>query len=100
MTASPALWQRSATDLADAVRRRELSCREVTTSVLARIAELNPRLNALAEVLADEALASADAADARTLRGEALGPLHGVPVSIKVNVDHAGPATTNGVIPL
>ena len=100
MTASPALWQRSATDLADAGRRRELSCPEVTTRVLARIAELNPRLNALAEVLADEALASADAADARTLRGEALGPLHGVPVSIKVNVDHAGHATTNGVIPL
>ncbi|WP_341887157.1 amidase family protein [Variovorax sp. YR752] len=100
MTSSPALWQRSATDIANAVRRREVSCREVTTSVLARIAELNPRLNALAEVLADEALASADAADARTLRGDALGPLHGVPVSIKVNVDQAGHATTNGVIPL
>lgn len=97
---SQALWQLGAVEIAAAVRRRDLSCREVTASALARIAQLNPRINALAEVLADEAMAQADAADRRTLRGEATGPLHGVPVSIKINVDQAGHATTNGVVPL
>jgi amidase len=96
-----ALWQLSAVDIAAAVRRRDVSCREVTASVLARITQLNPQINALAEVLADEALASADAADQLTLRGDdELGPLHGVPVSIKINADQAGHATTNGVVPL
>ncbi len=100
MNPQQALWQMDAVDIAAAVRQRELSCREVTASVLARIAQLNPQTNALAEVLADEALAAADAADQRTLRGDALGPLHGVPVSIKINADQAGHATTNGVVPL
>ena len=100
MNQQQALWRLSAVDIAAAVRRRDVSCREVTTSVLARIEQLNPQINALAEVLADEALASADAADRLTLRGDALGPLHGVPVSIKVNVDQAHHATTNGAIPL
>ncbi|SCU89668.1 Indoleacetamide hydrolase [Cupriavidus necator] len=94
------LWRWSAVDIADAVRRREISCREVTASVLARIDALNPRLNALPEVLAKEALASADAADRQVAEGAELGPLHGVPVTIKINVDQAGHATTNGVIPL
>lgn len=97
---SQALWQLGAVEIAAAVRRRDLSCREVTASALARIAQLNPRINALAEVLADEAMAQADAADRRMLRGEPTGPLHGVPVSIKINVDQAGHATTNGVVPL
>lgn len=100
MNPQQAFWQMDAVDIAAAVRRREVSCREVTASVLARIAQLNPQTNALAEVLADEALAAADAADRLTLRGDALGPLHGVPVSIKINADQAGHATTNGVVPL
>jgi amidase len=95
-----ALWRLSAVDIAAAVRNRDISCREVTASVLARIEQLNPQINALAEVLADEALASADAADRLTLRGAELGTLHGVPVSIKINVDQVGHATTNGVVPL
>ncbi|RZL89207.1 MAG: amidase [Variovorax sp.] len=100
MNQQQALWPLSAVDIAAAVRRRDISCREVTASVLGRIEQLNPRINALAEVLADEALASADAADRLTASGAELGPLHGVPVSIKINVDQAGHATTNGVIPL
>lgn len=58
---------------------------------------MNPRLNALVEVSPDEALGMADAADRAVASGEELGPLHGVPVSIKVNSDQAGHATTNGV---
>lgn len=100
MKPAESLWRWSAVDLATAVRQREISCREVTTSVLARIEALNPRLNALAEVLAAEALASADAADRQIAAGTQLGPLHGVPVTIKINVDQAGHATTNGVVPL
>ena len=93
------LWQWQATDIAAAVRRREISCREVTASVLARAQAINPRINALTEVLASEALASADAADQLAASGAALGALHGVPVTIKVNVDQAGHATTNGALP-
>ena len=55
--------------------------------MLARIEAMNPRINALADVLAHEALQSAAAADKLTLSGAPLGPLHGVPVTIKVNVD-------------
>ncbi|ODV42548.1 amidase [Cupriavidus sp. UYMMa02A] len=100
MNTPQALWRWSAVDIAAAVRSRDISCREATASVLARIEQLNPRINALAEVLADEALASADAADQLVASGARLGPLHGVPVTIKINVDQAGHATTNGVIPL
>ena len=90
-------WRLSATELAARVLSRQLSCREATASVLARIDAVNPRLNALAEVMHDEALRSADAADAALSRGEAVGPLHGVPVTIKVNVDTQGHATTDGI---
>lgn len=100
MNTPETLWRWSAVDIAAAVRSRDISCREATASVLARIAQLNPRINALAEVLAEQALASADAADQQVMSGAPLGPLHGVPVTIKINVDQAGHATTNGVIPL
>ena len=92
------LWRLSAVELALRIRQRELSCTEVTASVLARIGEVNPRLNALAEVMADEALAAAARADRAVAQGEMLGPLHGVPVTIKVNVDTAGHATTDGIV--
>ena len=67
---------------------------------LARIEEVNPRVNALHVVLADAALAGADEADRRLARGQEVGSLHGVPVSIKENVDVAGTATTCGVAAL
>lgn len=91
-------WRLGAVDLAARIRARELSAREATAQTLARIAELNPRLNALAEVMADEALAAADAADRALAAGAAPGPLHGVPVTVKVNVDTAGHATTDGIV--
>lgn len=94
------LWQLNAHDAATAIRTREISCRELTESVLRRIQSLNPRLNALAEVLEDEALAAAQRADSQLARGERLGPLHGVPVTTKINVDQAGRATTNGSVAL
>ena len=91
------LWNWSAVDLAQAIRRREVSAREAVTSCLERIESVNPRINAVVESRPDEALAAADAADAAMAAGEPLGPLHGVPVTTKVNTDLAGYATTNGV---
>lgn len=91
------LWQRGAADLVGAIRKKEVSSREVLEGHLARVAAVNPRLNAITEVMAGEARAAADAADAALARGDAVGPLHGVPISVKVNIDVAGTATTSGM---
>ncbi len=91
------LWSLSATEVALRIASREVTARQVTQSVLGRIAETNPKFNALAVVSEASALKAADAADAAQARGDALGPLHGVPVTIKVNVDVAGEATTDAV---
>jgi amidase len=94
---STELWQLSATELAARIARRETTARAATESVLARIAEANPQVNALASVTPDKALQAADAADAAQTRGNSLGPLHGVPVTIKINIDVQGEATDEGV---
>jgi amidase len=75
-----------------------VSAREAAVSALDRVQAVNPALNAIVDLLPDEALAAADAADAARRRGDTLGPLHGVPVTVKVNVDMLGRATTNGVV--
>jgi amidase len=93
-----ASWQWSACELARAIAAREISSREAVENCLARLERVNPRINAVVDVLADEALAAADRADAATRRADRLGPLHGVPVTIKINVDYVGRATTNGVV--
>ncbi len=87
------LWQQSATDLASLIRNKEVSSREVIESHLARIEAVNDKVNAACVVLADTALEAADQAD----RSEPSGPLHGVPFSIKENIDCVGSATTQGV---
>ena len=93
-------WQCSAHALAARIRAGEVGARETTDSVLARIDAVNPRINAIADVMANEARATADALDAARARGEPLGPLHGVPVTIKINVDTAGRPTTDGLVAL
>lgn len=90
-------WQRTATELAAAIRAREISSEEVVRSCLDRIGEVNGRLNALVEVRPEEALADARRADEAVAAGAELGPLHGVPVSIKINTEQRGYATSNGV---
>ena len=92
------IWRWDAMRMADAIRRRECSSREVVAACLARMAAVNPRLNAVTVDLGAEALAAADRADVAVARGDELGPLHGVPIAIKENVDQAGVATTNGVV--
>ncbi len=95
---SESLWRLGAVELAGRIRTRQVSAREAAASVLTRIAEVNPRINALPEVMAEQALAAADAADRALAAGLAPGALHGVPVTIKVNVDTAGHATTDGIV--
>ncbi|MER7395791.1 amidase [Streptomyces sp. NPDC000151] len=94
------LWQRTATDLAGAIRRREISSVEVVRSCLARIEETNPYLRALVDIRPDEALADARRADQAVAQGGELGPLHGVPVSIKINTPQRGYVTSHGVAAL
>ena len=92
------LWRLSANELAALIRRREVSSREAMQGCLDRHDAVNPRLNAVVDLHPDEALAEADAADQALARGDALGALHGVPITIKVNVDQRGFATTNGIV--
>jgi amidase len=92
------LWSWDAVDLAEAIRTRAISAREAVTACLDRLAAVNPTINAVVETLADEALAAAVAADDAVRCGDRLGPLHGVPVTIKINTDQRGCATSNGVV--
>jgi amidase len=98
MSFNAELWQLSASELVACIARRETTARAVTESVLSRIDKLNPTLKALPDVLHEEALRAADAADQAQASGLQLGPLHGVPVTIKVNVDTVGRPTTDGIV--
>ena len=91
------LWRLPATELAALVRDRQVSATEATRSALARLDQVNPRLNAVIQHDPAQALAAAAAVDAAIARGEAPGPLAGVPITVKVNVDQQGWATTNGL---
>ena len=86
----------SAVELAELIRRRALSPVEITRAVLERIERLNPRLGAYVMVHAERALGEARAAERAVMAGEPLGPLHGVPISIKDNLWTAGERTTYG----
>ncbi|WBY01222.1 amidase family protein [Ramlibacter tataouinensis] len=94
------LWRLDAVELAARIRRKDVSCVEATQSVLDRIAAVDPSVNALPLKYPEEALAAARAADQQLARGEPVGELHGVPVSIKVNVDVAGQPTDGGIVAL
>lgn len=95
---APELWRLGAVELAARIRAGQCSAEQATEAVLGRITAVNPRINALAEVMAEEARAAARACDAAQAAGLRLGPLHGVPVTVKVNVDTAGHATTDGLV--
>ncbi len=91
------LWRLSATQLADRIRWRAVSAREAAQAALDRLDQVNPAINAVVDHRPAEVLAEADAIDRRIARGEDVGPLGGVPVTVKVNTDQAGYATTNGL---
>jgi amidase len=91
------LWRMSAVELAAMIRDREVSSREVIQAHLDRIEAVNPHLNAIVRLLPDQALAAAGAADRAVSDGTALGPLHGVPFTVKENIDLAGTPTTQAI---
>ncbi|WP_438859739.1 amidase family protein [Achromobacter spanius] len=91
------LWRLSAVELASRIRNREVSAVEAAQSALERLNAVNPALNAVVDHRPDEVMARAAVVDAQLARGEDPGVLAGVPVTVKVNVDQAGYATTNGV---
>ena len=84
-----------ATKLAELVRTKQVSPVEVVQAHLERIAAVNPKINAIV-ALADDALKAAKAAEAAVLSGEELGPLHGVPFTVKDSIDSAGVLTQRG----
>jgi amidase len=94
------LWRRSAGELAKAIAAREVSSAEVVEAHLARIEAVNGEVNAVVRVLADSARVQAAEADRQVAAGGPLGVLHGVPCTIKENIDMVGLPTTQGVIPL
>lgn len=89
-------FEMPAHEIARRVAAGEISARAVTEALLARIAARNPALNAFTDVTAERALREADAVDAKRRRGEALGPLAGVPYAVKNLFDIAGLPTRAG----
>ena len=80
----------SAVEMAERIRKKTLSTVELVQAHLAQIEKLNPKLNAFVQVRREEVLCEAEAADAAVSHGEELGPLHGVPISIKGSLDVTG----------
>ncbi|MEO9782107.1 MAG: amidase family protein [Sedimentitalea sp.] len=91
------LWEMTGAALAQAIRGKQVSAVEVTQAHLDRADEVNARINAVVDSFHDESLAAARQIDGQIAKGQDPGPLCGVPVTIKVNVDQRGRATTNGL---
>jgi amidase len=91
------LYRLCATEIAEGIGARRFSALEVTEAHLARIDRVNPAIRAIVQNGRDGALAAAKEIDARLARGDTVGPLAGVPATIKINVDQAGFATSNGL---
>ena len=91
------LWRLSAADLASLIRSKKVSAKEAATAALARLDVVNPKINAVVDHKPADVLAQASAIDAAIGRGEDACPLAGVPVTVKVNIDQQGFASTNGL---
>ena len=87
-----------ALEMREAIRMKKLSPVEVMDAILGRIEEINPRVNAYCTVVADSAMEQAKQAEHRVIDGKELGPLHGIPVSIKDLVFTKGIRTTGGTL--
>jgi amidase len=89
-------WRMGALKLAEVIRSRQVSCEEVIVAHLRRIEAVNPAVNAVTMVLGEQALGAARASDRVCAGGGDLPPLHGVPFTVKENIDLAGTPTTQG----
>jgi fatty acid amide hydrolase len=94
-SSNPIHW--SAAEIARRIARREISATDVTRAFIARIEAVNPRLNAVVVPLFEQALRDAAAADEHQARGELLGSLHGVPITVKECFFVAGTPSTIGL---
>ena len=84
--------------IARSIRQGEISSAEITRAYLQRIAELNAELNAIVRLEAEQAIDAAVRADAALAKGGEVGPLHGVPMTLKDSIDTAGVTTTYGTL--
>jgi amidase len=91
------LWRLSAKDIAALIRSKKVSAKQAASAALARLDAVNPSINAVVDHRPEDVLAQAGAIDAAITRNEDVGPLAGVPVTVKVNIDQEGFATTNGL---
>jgi amidase len=91
------LWRLSAKDVAALIASKAVSAKEAATAALARLDAVNPKINAVIDHRPDDVLKQAAAVDAAIAKGEKVGALVGVPVTVKVNIDQEGFATTNGL---
>ncbi len=97
VTAVADLWRMSAAELAEAIRSKQASSQEVIEAHLRRIEAVNPIINAVTVVLGEQAVEAAKAADRAVASGGDLPPFHGVPFTVKENIDLAGTPTTMGL---
>ena len=97
VTAVTELWRLSASELAEAIGSRRASSEEVVEAHLRRIEAVNPAVGAVVIVMAERALESARAADQAVRRGDVLQPFHGVPFTVKQNIDVVGTPTSQGL---
>src|SRR5215218_3429057 len=91
------LWRLSAAEIAALIGSKEISAKEAAAAALARLEAVNPAINAVVDHKPAEVLAQAAAIDGAIARNEDPGALAGVPVTVKVNIDQVGFATTNGL---
>jgi amidase len=91
------IWRLSAEELAGLIRTKKVSAKQAAVAGLARLNAVNPSINAVVDHRPEDVLAQAEAVDAAIARNENVGPLAGVPVTVKVNIDQTGFATTNGL---
>lgn len=92
------LWRLPAAELAQLVRTRKVSAREASKAALQRLDVVNPKINAVVAHRSEVVLRQADRIDQMVSRGEDPGVLAGVPITVKINIDQAGFATTNGTV--
>src|ERR1700759_5327932 len=91
------IWRLPAQELAGMIKSKKVSAREAATSALARLDAVNPAINAVVDHRPEDVLAQAAAIDAAIAGGEPVGPMAGVTVTVKVNIDQEGYANTNGL---
>jgi amidase len=91
------LWRLSAAEISALIGSKKVSAKEVAQAALARLDAVNPAINAVVDHRPADVLAQAAGIDAAIARGEEVGELAGVPVTVKVNIDQQGFATTNGL---